>query len=167
MARLKNALRGHFIGTYTPKTPNTEPTTWTEIGKWISSISDETDEQTDDTGFYDGDGTPETSVIGVSGAYSFEGFYDAEDPAQAMIAAMKYKIGDERKIWHKVVSADGKKQYMGVATVSDIVAGAGDATEFEDFSCTISYNQLPTEKDITTGGDTPNTPGDTSRARTS
>lgn len=151
MARLKNALRKHYIGAFTAATPDKEPTDWLEVGKWISTISDETDEQTDDTGFYNGDGTKETSVIGVSGAYSFEGFHDAEDPAQAMIAAMKYKIGDDRKLWHKVVSSDGKKQYVGLATVSDIIAGAGDATEFEDFSCTITYNQIPKESAVTGG----------------
>ena len=62
---------------------------------------------------------------------------------------MKYKIGDDRKVWHKVVSADGKKQWVGVGTVTDIVVGAGDATEYEDFSCTITYNQIPTESTVT------------------
>ena len=149
MARLKNALRGHFIGVFTAATPTVPPTEWLELAKWISTVGDETEEQTDDTGFYDSDGTPETSVTGVAGAYSFEGFYDPEDPAQAMVAGMKYKIGDDRKAWHKVVSADGKKQWVGVATVSDIIAGAGDATEFEDFSCAITFNQLPTESPVT------------------
>ena len=148
MSRLKNALRGHFIGAFDPMTPTAPPTEWLEVAKWISTVGDETEEQTDDTGFYDGDGTPETSVTGVAGAYSFEGFYDAEDPAQAMIAGMKYKIGDDRKVWHKIVSADGEKQWVGPATVSNIIAGAGDATEFEDFSCTITYNQLPTESPV-------------------
>jgi hypothetical protein len=148
MSRLKNALRGHFIGAFDSMTPTAPPTEWLEVAKWISTVGDETEEQTDDTGFYDGDGTPETSVTGVAGAYSFEGFYDAEDPAQAMIAGMKYKIGDDRKVWHKIVSADGKKQWVGPATVSDIIAGAGDATEFEDFSCTITYNQLPKESPV-------------------
>lgn len=149
MARLKNALRGHFIGEFDTTNPTKEPTEFLELAKWIASVSDDTDEQTDDTGFYDGDGTPETTVIGVSGSYGFEGSYDPEDKAQALIASMKYKIGDDRKVWHKVVSADGKKQHLGVATVSDIVAGAGDATEYEDFSCTITYNQLPVESEIT------------------
>lgn len=150
MARLKNALRGHFIAAFDPTKPGTEPTAYLELAKWISSVSDDTDEQTDDTGFYDGDGTKETAVIGVSGAYSFEGSYDQEDKAQALISGMKYKIGDDRKVWHKVVSADGKKQCVGVGTVTDIKAGSGDATEYEDFACTITYNQLPKETAVTT-----------------
>lgn len=151
MSRLKNALRGHFIAAVNTTKPSTAPTDWLELAKWISAVSDETDEQTDDTGFYDGDGTAEQTVTGVSGAYSFEGFYDAEDPAQAMIAGMKYKIGDDRKIWHKVVTADASKQYVGLATVSDIVAGDGDATEYEKFGCKITYNQIPTESAVTVG----------------
>lgn len=147
--RQKNALRGHFIGEVSAQTPSTPPETWLELAKWISNVGDETEEQTDDTGFYDGDGTPETSVVGVAGAYSFEGFYDPEDPAQAMIAGMKYKTGDDRKVWHKVVSASNDKQWVGMATVTDIIAGAGDATEYEDFSCTITFNQLPTESAVT------------------
>ena len=149
MSRLKNALRAHYIAPLDTSDPAKMPTAWLELAKWISSVSDETDEQTDDTGFYDGDGTPETTVTGVSGAYSFEGFYDGEYPAQALIAGMKSKIGDDRKVWHKVVTSDGKKQYVGMATVSDIVAGAGDATEYEDFSCTITYNQIPAESPVT------------------
>lgn len=154
MTRLKNALRGHFIAPV--PTTGAEPADgdYLELAKWISGVTDDTDEETDDTGFYDGDGTKETTVTGVSGAYTFEGFYDSEDPAQALVASKKYKIGDDRKLWHKIVSADGKKQWTGLATVSDIKAGDGDATDYEAFGCKLTFNQLPKEKAITppTGG---------------
>lgn len=145
MARLKNALRGHFIAPF--KDLNTKPadSDFLELAKFISDITDDTDEQTDDTGYYDGDGTPENAVTGVSGAYSFEGSYDGEDAAQAYVADLKYKIGDARKVWHKIVSSDGKKQWVGVATVSGIKAGDGNATEYETFGCTITYNMIPEE----------------------
>lgn len=147
--RLKNALRGHFIAPW-KKGENTAPTEgWLELAKFISSVSDDTDEETDDTGYYDGDGTKETTVTGVSGSYSFEGSYDQEDPAQAYIAGLKYKLGDDRKVWQRVVSADGTKEWVGLATVSAIIAGSGDATEYEDFSCTVTYNQIPVEKTVT------------------
>lgn len=150
MARNKNALRGHFVAPYDPLTPDTPPTEaeWLELAKWISSIGDDTQEETEDTAFYDGDGTPESDIISVAGAYTPEGFYDPEDPAQALIAGLKYKTGDGRKIWHKVVSADGKKEWVGRATVSAIVAGAGDASAYETFSCNIRFDQLPEETDI-------------------
>lgn len=149
MARLKNALREHFIAPFKEGETKAPTEGWLKIAKYISSVSDDTDEETDDTGYYDGDGTKETTVTGVSGAYSYEGSHDPEDPAQAYIAGLKYKIGDARKVWQRVVSADGKKEWVGVATVSAIIAGSGDATEYEDFSCTITYNQLPEEKTIT------------------
>lgn len=148
--RLKNALRGHFIAPW-KKTDTEAPTDgWLELAKFISSVSDDTDEETDDTGYYDGDGTKETTVTGVSGSYSFEGSYDQEDAAQAYIAGLKYKIGDERKVWQRVVSSDGTKEWVGVATVSAIIAGSGDANEYEDFSCTVTYSQIPKEKALTT-----------------
>ncbi|MGL4697129.1 phage tail tube protein [Enterococcus larvae] len=149
MSRLKNALRGHFIAPWTKGDTEAPEEGFLELAHYISDVSDDTDEETDDTGFYDGDGTKETTVIGVSGAYSFEGFYDQEDPAMAYVSGLKYKLGDERKVWHRVVSADGKKEWVGVAAVSAIVAGSGAATEYEAFSCTITYNQIPTESVIT------------------
>lgn len=148
MARNKNALRGHFVAEYDPLTPDAPPTEWLELAKWISAIGDETEEETENTAYYDGDGTPETDIISVAGAYTAEGFYDPEDPAQALIAGLKYKTGDGRKIWHKVVSADGTKEWVGRATVSAIVAGAGDASAYETFSCTIRFDRIPEEKDV-------------------
>ena len=151
MARNKNALRGHFVQAYTPgqETPGTE---WLELAKYISAINDDTQEETEDTAFYDGDGTPETNVVSVAGAYTVEGFYDPEDPAQALIASLKYKTGDGRKIWHRVVSADGKKEWVGRATVSAIVAGSGEASAYEAFSCNIRFDRIPEEKDIVPAG---------------
>ncbi|HFU5537968.1 TPA: phage tail protein, partial [Streptococcus pyogenes] len=116
-----------------------------ELARWIKDISDDTDEKTEDEAYYDGDGTEETTVVGVKGAYTFEGTYDPEDKAQAHIASLKYKLGDERKVWHLIVSADGKTQWLGVATVTEIIAGSGAAADFEAFGCKITYNSLPKE----------------------
>ena len=148
MTRQKNALRGHFVAPYNGGTEPTTQETWLELAKWITDVSDDTDEKTEDQAFYDGDGTEETSVISVKGAYTFEGTYDPEDPAQALIAAMKYKTGDERKVWHKVVQSDKKKQFVGVATVTEIKAGSGAAADYEAFGCKISYNATPKESAI-------------------
>ena len=138
-ARNKNAKREHYLAEYTlgqETAPTAESEEWLRLAKYISSIGDDTDEQTDDTGFYDGDGTPETTVTAVAGAYSPEGFYDPEDAAQALVASKKYKTGEGRKVWHK-------DTYIGRATLTDIIAGAGDATEYEDFSCTITFDRIP------------------------
>lgn len=149
MARLKNALRVHEIGVFDPTKPTTEPTAWLKLAKYIETVNDESDEDTDDTGYYDGDGTPEETVLSVVGGFSFEGLYDAEDPAQALIASMKYKIGDDRRVWFRVTSADKKKKWTQVANVSEIKAGDGDATEYEAFECTIKWIKQPVEAAVT------------------
>lgn len=143
MARYKNALRGHFIAPVTDPKVEPEKSTYLELAKWIEDIADDTDEQTTSTAYYDGDGTEETTVTSVKGTYTFKGTYDKEDPAMKYIANLKYKLGNERLVWHKVVDADGKNQAVGIATVSDIKAGSGAAAEYEEFSCKISYNSLP------------------------
>lgn len=143
MARYKNALRGHFIAPVTDSKVEPEKSTYLELAKWIEDIADDTDEQTTSTAYYDGDGTEETTVTSVKGTYTFKGTYDKEDPAMKYVAGLKYKLGNERLVWHKVVDADGKNQAVGIATVSDIKAGSGAAAEYEEFSCKISYNSLP------------------------
>ena len=146
MVRQKNAKRKHEIAPFDPKNPTVVPSddAWKRLAKYIETIDDETDEDTDDTGYYDGDGTPEETVLTVVGGYSFEGIYDPEDAAQAMIAAMRYKTGEARR----VTTADGKKTYTQVANVSEIKAGAGDATAYEEFGCTIKWIKEPVEAGI-------------------
>lgn len=143
MARYKNALRGHFIAPVTDPKVEPEKSTYLELAKWIEDIADDTDEGTTSVAYYDGDGTEETTVTSVKGSYTFKGTYDKEDPAMKHIAGLKYKLGNERLVWHKIVDADGKNQAVGIATVSDIKAGSGAAAEYEEFSCKISYNSLP------------------------
>nr|WP_302692058.1 phage tail protein [uncultured Streptococcus sp.]UWG80158.1 MAG: tail tube protein [Bacteriophage sp.]DAK77534.1 MAG TPA: tail tube protein [Caudoviricetes sp.]DAR59629.1 MAG TPA: tail tube protein [Caudoviricetes sp.]DAV03400.1 MAG TPA: tail tube protein [Caudoviricetes sp.] len=143
MARYKNALRGHFIAPVTDPKVEPEKSAYLELAKWIEDIADDTDEATTSVAYYDGDGTEETTVTSVKGSYTFKGTYDKEDPAMKHIAGLKYKLGNERLVWHKIVDADGKNQAVGIATVSDIKAGSGAAAEYEEFSCKISYNSLP------------------------
>lgn len=143
MARYKNALRGHLIAPVTDPKVEPEKSTYLELAKWIEDIADDTDEATTSVAYYDGDGTEETTVTSVKGSYTFKGTYDKEDPAMKHIAGLKYKLGNERLVWHKIVDADGKNQAVGIATVSDIKAGSGAAAEYEEFSCKISYNSLP------------------------
>lgn len=147
MARLKNAERQHYVQAYVPGTeePGAE---WLELAKYISTIGDDTQEGTEEEGFYDGDGTAEVTVTSVAQAYTPEGYYDPTDEAQELIAGLKYKVGDGRKIWHRVVRSDGKKEWVGRATVTAIVAGGGDAIAYEAFSCNIRFDQIPEETDL-------------------
>ncbi|KAB5324044.1 MULTISPECIES: phage tail tube protein [Pseudomonadati] len=148
MARNKNAKRGHFVAEFDPSTPAKEPTEWLEVAKWITTISDDTDEETDKAGYYDGDGNVEEEVIGVSEAWTVAGTYDPEDKAQALIVSKKRKVGDGRKLWHKIVESDNKKQWVGVATATGIKGGGGDATAYEEFGCKLAFKGLPKESAV-------------------
>ena len=92
----------------------------------VEEVEDDTDEATTSVAYYDGDGTEETTVTSVKGSYTFKGTYDKEDEAMALIAGLKYKLGNDRLVWHKVVDSDGKNQHVGIATVSAIKAGSGN-----------------------------------------
>lgn len=148
MARNKNALRQHFVQAYVPGEEPTEGG-WLQLAKYITNIGVDPNEETEEYADYAGDGTPTEDVISVARSYTPEGQYDPEDEAQELIAGLQYKIGDERKLWHKVVRADGKKEWVGRATALNIIAGAGEASAFEEFSCALRYDQIPDETDVT------------------
>lgn len=151
MARQKNAQRKHFVAPFDPKTPDTVPAdeAFLRLAKYIETIDDDTDEETDDTGYYDGDGSVEETVTSVSGAYTASGSYDPDDPAQALIASKKYEIGDDRRIWHRVVESNGKKTFTQVANLSGIKAGSGDATGYEEFEVKMKWIKKPIETGAT------------------
>lgn len=141
MARTKNALTGYFVGAWDDATPPTDATL--ELAKWIRTVTDDSDETVDQTAYYDGDGTLEDDVTALKFTYGFEGFYDPTDVAQKFIADLEFKDGSYRKIAFKQVRTDGTV-YFGKATVSAIRTTGGDAEEYQPFTCTISWDQLPT-----------------------
>lgn len=146
MATMKNALRKHYIADWKKEhTQAPEKTDFLRLAKNISSITDDTDEETDDKAFYDGDGTKEKKVVGISEAWKAEGIRDYDDPAQNLIASKKRKTGDDRKVWHKIVDSVEKTEVCEVATLSDIKSGGGDAGDDEEFGCTLTYNKIAKE----------------------
>lgn len=150
MARQKNALREHWIADIdeTDASKKPEQGDMLELAKWITEITDDTDETSEEYGDYAGDGTPKTEVVSIAEKWTATGTYDAQDPAQALVASKKRKLGDDRKVWHLIKQTDGK-QFIGLATLSEIKAGTGEATGFEEFSCVINYDQIPEEVDTT------------------
>ena len=151
MARNKNALRQHFVQAYVEGTEPTEDG-WLPLARYITNIGVEPNEATEEFADYAGDGTPEETVVSVARAYTPEGQYDPEDAAQQLIADMQDEVGDARKLWHKVVRADGKIEWVGRASVLNIIAGAGEASSFEVFSCTIRFDEKPKRTEVTPGG---------------
>lgn len=151
MGRNKNALRKHFVQAYVVgEEPKEEG--WLPLARHIASIGLEPNETTEEEAFYDGDGTLEETVTGVARAYTPVGHYNPENEAQELIAEMQDEVGDARKLWHRVVRADGKVEWVGLATALDIIAGEGDAPAYETFSCTIRFVEKPTRTEITPGG---------------
>lgn len=140
MARKKNALTEYYVGAI-PVDDLGEPE-YKKLAKWVSSVTDDSEEETEDMGFYDGDGTPETDVISVKKVYTFEGMYDEEDPAMKFIASLEFETGEARKIMFKQVRTNGDT-LEGTATVTDIKVTGGEATEYATFECTIGWDKKP------------------------
>ncbi|MEK3890249.1 phage tail tube protein [Bacillus sp. FSL K6-3431] len=141
MARKKNALTEYYVA---PMPIADEEPEYNELADWISSVNDDTDEESEDTGYYSGDGTPETDVISVKKKYTFEGLYDETNPAMKFIAGLEFVTGEERKIMFKQVRTDGKT-LEGPATVTEPKVTGGEATVYAPFSCAIAWNKKPTE----------------------
>lgn len=152
MARNKNALRQHLIAEFDPENRTAVPTDeeFLELAHWITDIEDGSDETVDEYADYAGDGTPKDEVTSFKEAYDVTGTYDPNDPAQALVASKKRKLGDGRKIWHRIITSDGSKQITAPATVTAIVAGSGNAADFEAFSCRIAFDELGKEEDAAT-----------------
>ena len=146
MARNKNAKREHFVAAYVDG--GAEPATFLPLARFITEITDGTEDTTDEFADYSGDGTVQTDVVGIVESWDVSGTYDATDEAQALIAGMKRATGAGRKVWHKIVNSNGTEEVVGIATALDIVAGSGAAEEMEEFSCTLQFNQMPEVRSI-------------------
>ncbi|HGC7854014.1 TPA: phage tail protein [Streptococcus agalactiae] len=151
MPKMKNALRKHYVAPWTSNKAEPSSEDWKWLADGVTTADIENDEETDDTAYYDGDGSKKTTVVSVKHGYSFEGDYIREDEAQKIIADMRFKVGDDRNVWFKVVESDGKTQYVGLATVSDIEIGGGEASDFEGFKATISWDSAPKQSAVVGG----------------
>lgn len=149
--RKKNALRKHFIAPYTDDATEPAEDAWLPLAHYIETIEDDTKEDTDDQGFYDGDGSTETVLNGRSEVWNFSGSYDPEDPAQKLLASLRRKTNDEeRKVWHKIIETNGDT-VIGIAKAMEIKAGGGDATDYEDFEGHLDFVVSPTVTSAPTG----------------
>jgi len=146
MARNKNAKREHFVAAYVDG--GAEPAAFLPLAKFITEITDGTEDTIDEFADYAGDGTVQTDVVGIVESWDVSGTYDATDEAQALIAGMKRATGAGRKVWHKIVNSNGTEEVVGIATALDIVAGSGAAEEMEEFSVTLQFNQMPEVRSI-------------------
>ena len=149
--RHKNAERQHLIASVDEITPETIPEEFLALETYITNIEAANTEESESVAYYHGDGTPETEVLSLAKGYNVTGERYYGDPAQDLIAEMEGKLGEGRKLWHKIIRADKEVEFTGIATVSEIVVDGGEAGANEAFSCTITYDQYPEKTEVPEG----------------
>lgn len=152
MARHKNADRQHLIADVVDGDLTTQPEEFLPLETYITNIEAANTEESDAVAYYHGDGTPEQEVRSIAKGYNVTGDRYYGDAAQDLIAEKEGKLGEGRKLWHKVIRADGKKEYTGIATVSEIIPDGGEAGANEAFGCTITFDRYPEVTDLVPGG---------------
>lgn len=137
--RKKNALTEHYIA---PVPENGSEPNYMRLAKWVHTIEPDSDEETDDTAYYDGDGTPETDVISVKKTWAAEGSYLDSDPAHKFLRSIENKSGEHRKGMYKQVRQNGDV-LEGPATFTDVITTGGEASDFEPLQVTINWDREP------------------------
>lgn len=128
---------------------------YVELAELITTVSDNSNETSDDSADYAGDGTEETDVISHKVGRGFTGQFNPENPAQALIRDMVGTSGDARKVWLKILLPQENKKYENKATVTEPVAQVGDAQAWGEFSCNISYDRAVSLVDVVPNQQTP------------
>lgn len=131
----------NFCHLYLVQDPKTEK--WLYLGPGISNIEDDSEDETDDTAYYDSAGAQPEDVTGTKVGFSVEGHRFYGDPAQDFISNLKYGIGDERVVNLRRIAPDGSR-LDGPVTLKDIKDGGGEANEKGTFECGMTYRQMPT-----------------------
>ncbi|AZS06115.1 major tail protein [Streptococcus phage CHPC1198] len=150
MAKFKNAIRKHYIAPYDPKNPDKVPTDdkYMWIAKGIKESAPENDIEDDDVAYFDGDGTKETVITSKSRGRSFEGHRDYDDKAQNFVVDKEDALGDDLIVWYKEVAADGKTYKEGLARLSEIEVGDGEASELETIKFQVNWSRTPEKHEV-------------------
>lgn len=150
MAKFKNAIRKHYIAPYDPENPDKVPTEdkYMWIAKGIKESAPENDAEDDDVAYFDGDGTKEKVITSKSRGRSFEGHRDYADKAQNFVVDKEDAVADDLIVWYKEVTADGKTYKEGLARLSEIEVGDGEASELETIKFQVNWSRTPEKHDI-------------------
>ena len=150
MAKFKNAIRKHYIAAYDPENPDKVPTEdkYMWIAKGIKESAPENDAEDDDVAYFDGDGTKEKVITSKSRGRSFEGHRDYADKAQNFVVDKEDAVADDLVVWYKEVTADGKTYKEGLARLSEIEVGDGEASELETIKFQVNWSRTPVKHDI-------------------
>ena len=150
MAKFKNAIRKHFIAPFVPEHPDTPPTEdeYMWIAKGIKESAPENDAEDDDVAYFDGDGTKEKVITSKSRGRSFEGHRDYADKAQNFVVGKEDAVADDLIVWYKEVTADGKTYKEGLARLSEIEVGDGEASELETIKFQVNWSRTPEKHEV-------------------
>lgn len=150
MAKFKNAIRKHYIAAYDPENPDTVPTEdkYMWIAKGIKESAPENDAEDDDVAYFDGDGTKEKIITSKSRGRSFEGHRDYDDKAQNFVVEKEDAVADDLVVWYKEVVPNGKYYKEGLARLSEIEVGDGEASELETIKFQVNWSRTPVKHDI-------------------
>lgn len=150
MAKFKNAIRKHYIAPFDSEHPDTPPTEdkYMWIAKGIKESAPENDAEDDDVAYFDGDGTKEKVITSKSRGRSFEGHRDYADKAQNFVVDKEDAVADDLIVWYKEVTADGKTYKEGLARLSEIEVGDGEASELETIKFQVNWSRTPEKHDI-------------------
>lgn len=150
MPKNTNAQRKHYIGPYRAEHPETVPgkEAYMWIAKGIKSSSPENNEEDDDAAYFDSDGTKEKIIVSKTRGRTFEGHRDYSDKAQNFVADKEDEVGDDLIVWYKEVSSDGKTQKEGLARLSEIEIGDGEASELEKIKFKIVWTRKPKKSNV-------------------
>lgn len=152
MAKFKNAIRKHYIAPFDPEHPDTPPTEdkYLWIAKGIKESAPENDAEDDDVAYFDGDGTKEKIITSKSRGRSFEGHRDYDDKAQNFVVEKEDAVADDLVVWYKEVVPNGEYYKEGLARLSEIEVGDGEASELETIKFQVNWSRTP-EKHDTSG----------------
>ena len=150
MAKFKNAIRKHYIAPYDPENPDKVPTEdkYMWIAKGIKESAPENDAEDDDVAYFDGDGTKEKVITSKSRGRSFEGHRDYADKAQNFVVDKEDAVADDLIVWYKEVTPDGNSYKEGLARLSEIEVGDGEASELDTIKFQVTWSRTPVKHDI-------------------
>lgn len=135
----QNFLRKHRVGD--------DKDSLLDIGGGITAITPEFEEDSENIGYYDLGGGTSKFTKSVTVSYLFEGHRKYGDEAQDYLRKKLFKL-NERSCYFEVEEPDGTL-ISGPAKLSDIQAHGGEANDPSEFKCTISFEGLPTESEVT------------------
>lgn len=136
MAFELNYKNQFFVG------PLSETEAKLRVGAGISTFGTESNEETDDTAYLDGNGVLTSDVVGGQPAVTFEGHRFYGDEAQDFVLGLQHKYNLDRVVNFKWVQPDGTT-LAGPATIMNIEGPGGDANAKGEIAFEIRFRGAP------------------------